>query len=645
MRGHGATRGPRLGSGGPSRTMRLPVLKVEPVAKKQSPLKRIFAVLWRTVAVVYGVLMLLLLLAVPIAFYFAYSGSGAVSVEDETALVWAPRGTLIEQRDAGVPTSLVAPLVGRPDPETVVADLVTALERAAEDERIEMAFLKLDKLGGATSGQLEELTAAIDRFKQSGKKVVAWSPTYNQSQYRLAAHADTVYLDPMGYVFLEGFGVFHKYFADALDKLGVKIHVFRVGEYKSFVEPFVRNDMSPQARAANRAWLESLWQAYKKGVTGANDLKPEAIGDYVDDFDASLKQADGNAAEVAKQAGLVDKLAPVAAMRDDMRAVVGTDEQHGSFRQIHHRDYLRATDGEPASGQAASSIAKVVVEGPIVTGKSVRGAAGGKTISELIRRVRRDDHAAAMVLRINSPGGSVFASERIRRQVEQMREAGKPVVVSMAGTAASGGYWIAMNADRIYAHPSTITGSIGVFGVVPTYAEPLAEIGVHTDGLGTTPLTGALRGDRSMQPQVKRILQSGVEHVYDSFIGKVAEARGMSEQAVDKIAQGRVWSGADAQRIGLVDEMGGLNAAEAAAADMAGLAEGDYALETIRQQAGWRSMFFQFFQGSGQVPLVPDWLARVAETPSFNWLRHGFDDPRGVYAHCFCEPAAADASP
>lgn len=620
-------------------------VEVVVVAKKESLLKRIFGVLWRAVAVIYGLLMLLLILAVPVAFYFAYSGAGTVTVEQDTALVWAPRGNLIEQRDSGVPTSLVEPLLGRPDPETVVSDLVEALDRAADDDRIKLVFLKLDKLGNASSGQLEELTAAIDRFKAAGKRVVAWSPTYNQSQFRLAAHADKVYLDPMGYVFLEGFGVFHKYFAEALDKLGVKIHVFRVGEYKSFVEPFVRNDMSPEARAANRAWLESLWQSYKKGVAEPNDFEPGAIEDYVQGFDSAMQQAGGNAAGIAEQAGLVDELAAVEAMRDDMRAIVGTDEQHGSFRQIHHRDYLRATEGEQPVPNTDSTIGLVTVEGPIVAGQSVRGAAGGETIAHLISRIRRDDHAAAMVLRINSPGGSVFASERIRRQVSRMREAGKPVVVSMSGTAASGGYWIAMNADRIFAHQSTITGSLGVFGIVPTYAKPLADIGIHTDGLGTTPLAGALRGDRPMQPQIRRILQSGVDNIYDEFVQKVADARGMSVEAVDKIAQGRVWSGSDARRIGLVDRIGGLDTAVTSAAELAGLQQGDYELETIRKAAGWRSLLFQFFEGSAQIAWLPDWLTELSDTQSFNWLRYGFNDPRGVYAHCFCEPAPANAAP
>lgn len=616
------------------------------VAKKGSPIKRFFKIIWRSVTVLYALFTLVLILLVPMALLFAYMGASSITVPEDSALVWAPRGNLIEQRDSALPTGLVEPLMGASDPETVTSRLIEALDRAADDPRIELLFLKLDELGGAAPGQLADLTAAIDRFKaDSDKKVVAWSPTYNQAQYRLAAHADEVYLDPLGYVFLEGFGVFRKYFAEGLEKLGVTVHVFRVGEYKSFVEPFVRNDMSPEARAANRAWLDSLWQAYKGGIASARGIEAGAIDAYINGYDQQLVAAGGDAAKVALDAGLVDKLAGVEGMRDDMRERVGADDSHGSFRQIHHSDYLRATAGEQSEPRTDSTVDMVVVEGPIVTGESVRGSAGGETVAHMIAEVRRDDHAAALLLRINSPGGSVFASERIRREVELIREAGKPVVVSMAGTAASGGYWIAMNADQIWAQPATITGSIGVFGVVPTYSEPLAELGIHTDGLGTTPLAGGLRGDMPMKPQVKRILQSGVEHIYGQFVSKVAEARGMSEPAVEKIAQGRVWSGADAQRIGLVDEMGGLKDAIASAAELAGLKAGDYEVETVRPPGDWRALLFQFMRTQASLPLVPDWLSQLPGDPVFDWLRHGLNDPRGLYAHCFCEPARADAAP
>ncbi len=611
------------------------------MAKKPSFLRRFFGGIWRTLVVLYALVLLVVMLIVPVGMYFFFFSSPTITVPDNSALVWAPTGDLVEQR-SGV-SSVFGQMVAGPRPVTVVRDLIETLERAATDERIELAFLKLDELGAAQPGQLQDLARAIDDFKQSGKPVVAWSPSYNQAQYMLGSHADTIYLDPLGYVFLEGYGVFRNYFAEALDTLEIQINVFRVGEYKSFVEPFTRNDMSAQARAANLTWLNSLWDTYKTSVTQARAYPPEAIADYIDGFATTLESMDGDAAQVARSAGLVDRVAPLNVVRDDMREQVGTDPRHGSFRQISGRDYLRATEEAQPVPQSDSEIALVVVEGAIVNGESVGGGAGGETIARLIAQARRDANVSALVLRVNSPGGSITASERIRREVELMRAAGKPVVASMAGVAASGGYWISMNASQIWAEPSTITGSIGVFGIVPTINEALNELGVHTDGVGTTQLSGALRIDRPLSEPVETILQAGVEHGYELFITKVAEARNMRIEAVQQIAQGRVWSGADAARIGLVDELGGFGAAVDAAAQLAGLAEGGYTLDVQRPPGSWRAALMQFLSGHAQAGFLPDWLSTLARSSELAWLRTGLNDPRGLYAHCFCEISSAGA--
>lgn len=607
------------------------------MAKRESRIGPLFKLLWRVVTIAYAVITLLLILVVPLLLYFALFAGPGVTVEKDVALVWAPVGNLTEQRERAVPQALAQDLLLGPSLQSVVRDLVMALDRAATDPRIELAFLKLDALGHAQPGQVEDLTAAIERFKQSGKKVIAWSPTYNQTQYRLAAHADKIYLDPLGHVFLQGFGVYRKYFAEAIDKLGIQVNVFRVGEYKSFVEPFIRNDMSPEARAANRAWLESLWQSYREGVAQAQDIQPEKIKAYTDVFAEALRAAHGQASQVALAAGLVDELATLEQVRDQVGELVGMDPELGSFRQINQFEYLQATADEQSSPRTEARIGLVVVEGPIVVGEGGRGAAGGKTIAKLVRQARRDEDVAALLLRINSPGGSVFASERIRRQVALTRAAGKPVVVSMAGVAASGGYWIGMNADQIWAQPSTITGSIGVFGIFPTFGKSLDKIGINTDGLGTTGLSGALRLDMPLGEEMASILQTGIEFIYERFIEKVAAARGMEVAAVDRIAQGRVWSGADAARFGLVDKLGGLVPALAATAELAGLQPGDYEVESIRPPADWRSLLLEMFSLRAEIPMVSD-LHHVLG-PAFNWLLHGLNDPRNAYAHCFCELA------
>jgi len=606
------------------------------VAKKPSLLRRLFGGIWRTIALIYALLLIVILLVVPVGVYLAFFSGPHAQVADSSALVWAPVGSLVEQNTGGV-GSIVSSLVSQPVSQSVVRDLIESLDRAAGDDRITLAFLKLDELGAAQPGQLQDLVAAIDRFKQSGKPVVAWSPSYDQAQYELASHADTIYLDPLGFVFIPGYGAYSNYYKDALDKLGVTINVFRVGQYKSYVEPYTRNDMSPAARADAQAWLNSIWGTYRDVASSARDLAPTDIDSYIDGFADTLVAADGDAAQMAVQAGLVDRVATLEQVREDMRKQVGVDEAHGSFTQINQADYLVATDADEPAPRTDSRIALVVVEGAIVDGESVPDSAGGDTISRMIADARRDDQVSALLLRVNSPGGSVTASERIRREVQLTREAGKPVVVSMAGVAASGGYWISMNADQIWAEPSTITGSIGIFAVVPTFQEPLDKLGIHTDGVGTTALSGALRLDQPLSEPVKMMLQAGVEHGYRQFISQVADSRDLEMDAVERIAQGRVWSGADAHTNGLVDELGDYRQAEQATAKLAGLQPGDYALQIMQPPASWQATLREFLSSHVESALLPSWLARVSNDGAIAWLRNGLNDPRHLYAHCFCE--------
>lgn len=609
------------------------------MARKKSLLRRFFGGIWRAVVVFYALVLLILVIGLPVGAYLVFFSAPEVEVADNSVLVWAPTGNLVAERD-GV-GSVIQQLVSEPQSVTVVRDLIHMLERAATDERIDMVLLKLDGLGAAQPGQLQDLARALSDFKRSGKPVVAWSPSYSQAQYYLASQADTIYLDPLGYVFLNGYGVYRNYFAEALDKLDVTINVFRVGKYKSFVEPFVRNSMSPQARAANLAWLNSLWDSYQSTVTAARGLAPDAIQGYIADYADTLASLGGDAAKLARRAGLIDEVATWPEVQALLRQKMGGKADEGTFRQVGGLAYLAATADAATNSKAGSRIALVVVEGPIVTGESVAGAAGGATIARLIEGARRNDHVAAMVLRVNSPGGSVVASEHIRRQVERMRAAGKPVVVSMSGVAASGGYWISMNADQIWAEPTTLTGSIGVFGMIPTIGKTLDKLGINTDGVGTTPLAGALQITKPLSPAASTMLQAGVEHIYTVFTGKVAEARGMTVEAVHRVAQGRVWSGADAARLGLVDHLGGYRDAVAAAAELAGLKPNEYRVVLQRPPLGWRTVIMQFLSVRMTQALLPDWLGPLTDGGIAGWLQLQFDDPRNVYARCFCRVAPA----
>jgi protease-4 len=610
------------------------------VTGNRSFFRRFVTFFWRLAVLLYSLLLIAVLVVIPVAIYVAINHGTTAVVPRQAALVVAPTGNLVEQ-SSGV-DNLLGVVTQQSGDEAVVRNLVTSIDRARHDQRIKQLFLRLDQLGGATPGQLQDLVAAIDRFKQSGKPVVAWSSSYDMAQYELASHADTIYLDPFGYVFLPGYGVFRNYYKDALDKLGITVNVFRVGKYKSYVEPYTRNDMSPAARADALAWLNSLWGTYRGVVSADRQLTPDAISEYIKGFPDALVANGGNAAALAKKSGLVDRVAPLESVRQDMIKQVGEDAGTHSFNQISDADYLAATGGPMGKNPSDSRIAVVTVEGDIVDGESVPGSAGGDTIARLISEARRDDHVAAMVLRVNSPGGSVTAAERIRRQVVAFRKAGKPVVVSMAGMAASGGYWISMNANQIWAEPSTITGSIGIFGIVPTFDKPLNKLGIHTDGVGTTPLSGALRLDEPLSEPVKLMLQAGVEHGYQAFIGHVAQARGMQVDAVNKIAQGRVWSGVDAQRIGLVDKLGDVTQAEAAAAKLAGLSDGDYSLQNMQPPSDWRGALQHFLLSHVSAALVPSWLASAGlNSDAVDFLR-GLSDPHGLYAKCFCRISGRD---
>ncbi|MHA7835051.1 MAG: signal peptide peptidase SppA, partial [Algiphilus sp.] len=463
----------------------------------------------------------------------------------------------------------------------------------------------------------------------------------------LAAQANDIALDPFGGIWVEGYSVYPNYFAELLDRLGITVSVFRVGEYKSAVEPFLRNDMSDAARRANAAWLDDLWAAYLERASAERETVGETLPAMLSDLPARLEAAGGDFAATVADAGVVDRLESLQAFRQRMGEVVGMAENsHGSFRQIHFRHYLRATDEESSAPVVASRIAKIHVQGVIVDGFGEPGTAGGDAIAEQLMRASRDDKVKAVILRIDTPGGSVLASERIRRAVLEVQAAGKPVVASMASQAASGGYWIAMDADEIIAYDATITGSIGVFGLWMSVDEGLDKIGVHTDGVGTTPLAGQLRPDQPLDDNLQRIFQSGVEHAYDTFVEGVAAGRELPTEAVRTIAEGRVWSGTQALERGLVDRLGGLDVAVDRAAELAGLAEGEYRVTTpatpqprlMDALQFWSGRAYTALSGTGMDAWLEQWArSQLQAQGQAAGLALFPADPRGLYALCDCQ--------
>lgn len=606
---------------------------------------RFFNGLWSVIVWGYRLVIIAIVLVSLSVLWLSFGGKRAAAIENNVALVIAPSGELVEQNDQD-PTQLFAEEFNGDLPsQTVLRDLIEALDLAKDDVRIPMAVIKLDNLQGAGLAQLEELNAAIDRFRATGKTVQAYAPSYAQGQYFVAAHADEISLDPLGGVDLEGLASYQNYFKDALDKLGVKVNVFRVGEYKSAVEPFLRNDMSEEAKASSRDWLGDLWTRYGALTGSARKLPADAVDRYVQGLASGMEQAQGDAAQLALTNKLVTQVETLAEFRKRLAATVGEDPETGSFRQVWYADYLASARLNAKSKKLVQGdeprIALVVVQGEIVDGEGEPGQAGGDVIYDLLDEARRDEGVVAVVLRVNSPGGSVFASEQIRRAVQALRAAGKPVVASMSSVAASGGYWISMDTDHIVAHESTITGSIGIFGLIPTIDGPLDKLGIHTDGVGTTALAGAFRIDRPLSPAVGRIVQTGIDKGYRDFINGVAAGRGMQAEAVDKIARGRVWSGLKAKQLGLVDSFGGLDVAVTKAAQLAELAENQYRLDEMHPEPASPLKILAQFLGQGAIRLgafgeINTLLMQLKQVRELRSLAGWMNDPRGAYARCFC---------
>ena len=569
----------------------------------RGPIARFFIGLWDamnfTRRLVFNLLFFGLLLVVLIALG---SGSKVTPLQDRTTLVIAPEGKLVEQYSTDPASRAFARVVGdKSGGEVQLRDLLRALDAAKDDKRIERVLLRTDRMSFSGYASIREVAAAIARVRDSGKQVVAFGENFDQNQYLLAAQANEVYLDPMGGILMEGLGRYRQYYREGLqDKLGVDVHLFRVGEYKSAAEPYILDAASPESKEADLFWMNDIWQRYLADVGKARKLAPAQLAADIDALPQGIEAAQGDLGEYAKQHKLVDGLKTQEQVEDLMaERGVADDDADGGFRNVDLDDYLRRVDETLSPVDERPQVAVVVAEGEISGGQQPPGRIGGESTAELLRAARDDDNVKAVVLRVDSPGGEVFASEQIRREVVGLKDAGKPVVVSMGDLAASGGYWISMNADRIYADPSTITGSIGIFGMIPTIPRTLEKIGVHTDGVGTTKFAGAFDITRPLDPEVGQVIQSVIDKGYRDFTGRVAQARHKPVADVDAVGRGRVWSGAQGKERGLVDDFGGLEDAIADAAQRAKLGKPDaYRVNYIEKQATpFDQIFGRFMQG------------------------------------------------
>jgi len=563
--------------------------------------------------------------------------SATPEVPENSVLLLNPKGRVVEQLVRPSPDAF--PFAVPDEHQSVVGDIVRALELAAKDDKIRMLRLELEEMEPVSLAKLQELRRAIESFKKSGKQVVVAGHAFTQSQYYLAATADVLYLNPLGQVELTGFSVYRNYFKSMLDKLNVDIHLFRAGEYKSAGEPLVRDNMSDADRKANRAWLATLWEAFKNDIAEMRGIETGRIQTILDKPTDFLAKHGGNEAELFKAENLVDELGD----KHDADAYISSllNLPQKSIHPIGFKEYLKAKALTEEKSESQNLIGVITASGTIVNGEQPTGTVGGDTIAGLLRDARNNDRIKAVVLRVDSPGGSALASEVIRREVERVKESGKPIVVSMGSLAASGGYWISASADEIWAQPTTLTGSIGVFGIIAGIHRGLEKLGIHTDGLGTTTIASGLRSDMPLNPELASAMQMGVDDIYRRFVDLVAAGRGLEVKRVDELAQGRVWSGVDAQKLGLVDKLGNLDDAVASAAARAGVAN-DYRKINVEPHMNFADLFMESLFSDLKSGIGGIWLERFSALfPAKTWLNGfegvelllSFNDPKQIYAY------------
>ncbi|HEV7658433.1 MAG TPA: signal peptide peptidase SppA [Allosphingosinicella sp.] len=563
---------------------------------------------WRLLVGIKDGLVLIFMMVFFGLLYAALSASPYKDSAREGALRLDLGGAIVEQPAARDP---LAALGGNPvTREYRVAELVHALDTAASDPRIRAVALDLDIFVGGGQTAIADVGAALDRVRRAGKRVVAYANGYTDDSYQLAAHADEIWLDPLGAVLIAGPGGSNLYYAGLLERIGVTAHVYRVGAFKSAVEPYTRSDMSPEARQQSQALADALWESWRNDVRGA---RPRArIADWVANPQAFLQPAGGDMAQAALRAGLIDRVGDRTQYGERMAALAGNDDDRvpGRYNAVHYEAWI----DEHRPGDSGGEIGILTVAGTIVDGEAGPGTAGGETVAHNLERGLESGNLRALVVRVDSPGGSVLASERIRRAVLAAKARGLPIVISMGSVAASGGYWVATAGDVIYAEPSTITGSIGVFGILPSFEGTLQRLGIGVDGVRTTPLSGQPDLLRGPAPEAERLLQTGVESTYRRFINLVAAARRLSPARVHEIAQGRVWSGGMARQLGLVDRFGSLDDAVADAARRAGLDPATVRRAYLEREPGFLARLFGG-RGGDNAGAPRDAFARLARRP------------------------------
>ena len=600
----------------------------------------LFKIIGKILSFIRSTIVNIVLLALTGLILFSIFQTKDVLVEDNSLLTLSITGAIVEQKSESDPIGeTINELAGLTAPvsETLLQDILDTIVQAEDDPQINGILLDLSSMGRAGMDQLASIGQHLTQFRQSGKPVIAAEDYYGQNQYYLASHADKIFINPMGGVYLSGFGLYRLYFKDAIEKLKINYHVFRVGSFKSALEPLTRTSMSSEDRFQSRTWLNQLWENYVADVASQRGLDDENILNFINKIPGNLKNAGGDLAKLAYDSKLIDEIKPRHEIKKYLASLSAYDDEHG-FRQISFNQYLKKVQRSyQYEGKDKDSVALIVVQGTIIPGKSEPGAIGADSLVTLLRKAASDPSIQAVVLRVASGGGSAFASEIIRQEILELKKTRKPVVVSMASVAASGAYWISADADKIIASPNSLTGSIGIFMAVPTFENTLSSFGIYRDGVGTTNLSGSLDLTAPLSSEVKEAIQLTLEHGYNTFLSVVSEGRGIPVDKVKEVAQGRVYAGEDALEAGLVDQLGTLSDSIRSAAELAGL--DDYRTKTFVSPGSLRNRLLNMIG----VDSVISYLEKLSFVSALNNLLPGgsvlqslllFKDPNGMYAHC-----------
>ncbi|WP_445946205.1 signal peptide peptidase SppA [Shewanella sp.] len=605
---------------------------------KPSFFKRFFLLLWNTLNGTRKLILNLIFFSLLALIAVALMSDEPIIVEQDSALVLNLSGSIVDQKHFVDPieAALSQGEQDNPKAEVLLADILYVIHNATQDERINTIVLDLSNLHSAGVSKMTAIGEALNAFKAEGKTVIAHGNYFSQNQYFLASYASKIYLNTQGMVSLDGLSRYRLYYKSALEKLKINTHVFRVGTFKSAVEPFIRDDMSEADKASSNSLLSDIWGSYSEIVAKNRGISPDELVLSPDNYLEKLDSNEGDSAKMALSMKWVDELVSAEGFRLAMIDAVGAGKDPQYFRQVGFNDYLSLVK-PVAHFVEKDSVGIIVAKGNILNGHQQAGDIGGDSTSELLRKARFDDKIKALVLRVDSPGGSAFASEQIRQEVLAIQAAGKPVVISMGSLAASGGYWISASADYIYATPTTLTGSIGIFGMFATFEDALAQIGVNSDGVATSEWAG-LSVARPLNSNVEAVIQRHIERGYHEFISLVATERNMTLEQVDSIAQGRVWTGKKALELGLIDELGDMELAVAKAAELAKMKNFDTKL--IEQELTAEQLFIQQVMGV-TAAYLPQSLQKTSliETMLAKWSVvleefNAFDDPNGVYLYC-----------